>query len=214
MSWFNEIPVDYSESSVSGRVEVVWVNGHKVLNSERANYSFGTLYSVFQKTFKKIHLKNNAFHKVLILGYGAGGTAKILRKDYAFEGIIHGIEQDNEIVEIAKKHFPEGYAAADEIFVTDAERFVQSCEPASYDLIIFDVYVDLYIPEHFQKPVFIHALDDMLTMDGMLIYNKVMSGNPDKKHARELYEAMGSRFSSVQKLTRGLQENLMFVCRK
>lgn len=214
MSWFNEIPVDFRESDISGKVEVVWVNGRKVLNSERANYSFGTLYRVFQKTFNMIHLKDEAFHKILILGYGAGGTAQILREDYDFKGIIHGVEYDRGIVEIAKTHFPDGHAAADEIFITDAQRFVQQCQPAFYDLVIFDVYVDLYIPDQFQQPVFISALDSILKKGGMLIYNKVMSGNPDKKHARELYETMNSRFSSVEKLTRGLQENLMFVCRK
>lgn len=214
MSWFNEIPVVSRESDISGKVEVVWVNGRKVLNSERANYSFGTLYRVFQKTFNMIHLENISFHKILILGYGAGGTAQILREDYKFKGIIHGVEHDREIVEIAKTHFPDGYNAADEIFITDAQRFVQQCQPAFYDLVIFDVYVDLYIPEQFQKSAFIAALDAALNKGGMLIYNKVMSGNPDKKHARELHEAMRSRFSSVEKLTRGLQENLMFVCRK
>lgn len=214
LSWFDEILVESRESYLSGKVEVAWVNGRKVLNSERANYSFGTLYRVFQKTFKMIHFEKKAFRKILILGYGAGGTAQILREDYAFKGIIHGVEQDPEIIKLAKSHFPQGYASADRIFEADAEQFIASCRPDSYDLVIFDVYVDLYIPEHFQQPAFIDALDAVIRKEGMLIYNKVISGNPDKRLVQELHEAMRLRFSSVQKLTRGLQENLMFVCRK
>ncbi|MFW5974817.1 MAG: spermidine synthase [Bacteroidota bacterium] len=214
LSWFGEIPVESRESEYSGKIEVVWVNGRKVLNSERANYSFGSLYRVFQKTFKQIQLEDYTFQRVLILGFGAGGTARILRHDYAFTGIIHGVELDSEVIQLAKSHFPQGYASADRIFETDADEFVRNSKPAFYDLIIFDVYVDLYIPEYFQQPAFINALQAILSNDGMLIYNKVMSGNPDKRLARELYEAMRLRFSSVQKHTRGLQENLMFVCRK
>ena len=213
-SWFDEIPIESCESDLSGKVEVAWVNGRKVLNSERANYSFGSLYRVFQKTFRQIPLQSHAFDKVLILGFGAGGTALILRHDYAFTGTIHGVERDSKIIKLAGSHFPQGYASADKIFEADAYQFVQNCKPGSYDLVIFDVYVDLYIPEHFQQPAYIDALDAVMRKEGMLIYNKVMSGNPDKRHARELHEAMRSRFSSVQKLTQGLQENLMFVCRK
>jgi|AntRauTorckE6833_2_1112554.scaffolds.fasta_scaffold00990_11 spermidine synthase len=213
-SYFDDVKVVTTESDHSGLLEVVWTNGRKVLNCDHANYSYGSLYKVFQHTFKALHLQKEQFSNVLILGYGAGGTAQILREEYQFSGTIHGVEVDEAVIRLSEEYFPEGYAAADRIFHADALDFVRALQKPVYDLVIFDVYIDLFIPEPFQQEQFVRQLNEILLPGGLMIYNKVMAGKPDERRARSLQEALGEWFATTEVITKNLKENRMFVARK
>jgi spermidine synthase len=195
-------------------LEVVWVNGRKVLNCSQANYSFGTLYEVFRRTFNEVKLNEVFFDKVLILGYGAGGTAQLLREEYGFKGKIDGVEVDEKIISLTKKHFPDGFRAADNLYHSDAADFMRNARDSTYDMLIFDVYVDLYIPDFFQSPRFIKRLHSVLKPGGMLIYNKVMAGRADKQNADDILEAIRHTFFDGGVSIYNFEENRMFVARK
>lgn len=212
-SYFREIKVDSARSPENDLLEVVWVNGRKVLNCSQANYSYGTLYEVFQRTFNEVQLKNVFFDKVLILGYGAGGTAQLLRNEYGFIGTIDGVEVDEQVIRLAEEHFPDGFNAADNLYHSDAADFMRRAENASYDMVIFDVYVDLHIPEFFQSSRFFQRLNDVLKPGGMLIYNKVMAGRADKQNAEQIKLAIKNTFPSGAGIF-NFEENRMFVARK
>lgn len=213
-SYLDEVHVASMESEHSGLLEVAWVNGRKVLNCDHANYSYGSLYKVFQKTFRMMKLEDELFSSVLILGYGAGGAAQILREEYGFAGTIHGVEVDRAVIQLSEKHFPEGYGAADKIFHTDAIDFIGNLTEPVYDMVIFDVYIDLFIPEVFQEEHFAELLSKMLLPGGLLVYNKVMAGKPDEWRARNLHDALSKWFATTQVITKNLKENRMFVSRK
>lgn len=214
MSYFTEVRIDSAESADGDMLEVVWVNGRKVLNCSQANYSFGTLYEVFRRTFNQVKLKEVFFDKVLILGYGAGGTAQLLRKEYGFMGKIDGVEVDEKIISLTKKHFPDGFRAADNLYHSDAADFMRNAHDSAYDMLIFDVYVDLYIPDFFQSPRFIKRLHSVLKPGGMLIYNKVMAGRADKQNADDILEAIRHTFFDGAVSIYNFEENRMFVARK
>lgn len=213
-SYLDEVHVASMESDHSGLLEVAWVNGRKVLNCDHANYSYGSLYKVFQNTFRMIKLEDELFSSVLILGYGAGGAAQILREEYGFAGTIHGVEVDRAVIDLSEKYFPKGYGAADKVFHADAIDFISNLPEPAYDMVIFDVYIDLFIPEVFQEDHFAEQLSNVLLPGGLLIYNKVMAGKPDERRARDLHQALSKWFATTKVITKNLKENRMFVSQK
>jgi len=63
-------------------VEVCLVNGRYHLNSAHVNYSFGGLHTVFERVFAHLEIQDREFSSVLVLGFGAGSVADILRNRY------------------------------------------------------------------------------------------------------------------------------------
>lgn len=214
-SFFDEQKVEEFDSEVNGKLEVAWVNGVKVLNVANANYSFGSLYKTFRKTFQAVAIEKENFNKVLILGNAAGGTAHLLRNEYHFEGEIHGVELDEKITAVAQKHFPEGYMATDKIYNEDGYNFVMNLENEVYDFVVFDIYHDLEIPDKFHTQFFIESLHRIMKNDSILIFNKVIRSRKTKQEAEFLEAVMKKLFSDFRKITLGtISENRMFVCRK
>jgi len=142
LSFFVEMEEYSTTSELNGDIDVSWIDGRKTLNVGEANYSFGALHDVFKEAFQKIEIHKYNFKNVLILGYAAGSAAVLLRKNNNFQGVIHGVELDKDIINIAEEHFPEGIDAANEIFIEDAFLYVQKCTQ-QYDLIIVDLYLDV-----------------------------------------------------------------------
>lgn len=203
------------DSEVNDQLEISWVNGEKVLNVCTANYSFGSLYNTFRRAFRAAGLKNEKFSKVLILGNGAGGAAYLLRTEYGFDGVIHGVELDEKIIEISEEYFPYGYEATDRIFNEDGYDFVIRMEKETYDLIVFDIYKDLEIPEKFQDHKFVEELQRIMKKHGLLIFNKVVRSRKTKQEAADLEQIMPQVFTDFKKSYFGnITENRMFVCRK
>lgn len=214
-SFFDEQKVEEFDSEVNDKLEVVWVNGAKVLNVANANYSFGSLYKTFRKTFQAVAIEKENFDKVLILGNAAGGTAHLLRHEYYFEGEIHGVELDKKIIEVAQKHFPQGYAATNKIYNEDGYNFVMNLENEVYDFVVFDIYHDLEIPDKFHTQFFIKSLHRIMKNDSILIFNKVVRSRKTLQEAGFLEAVMKQQFSDFRKIILGnITENRMFVCRK
>jgi len=214
-SFFRDQKVAEMDSEVNNKLEIEWVNGHKVLNVDNANYSFGSLYKTFRKTFDEVKIRREQFEKVLILGNGAGGTARLLRKVYKFDGIIHGVEIDKNIIEVSKKYFPEGYAATNRVFNEDGYDFVMNSDKTSYDFVVFDIYKDLEIPGKFQTQAFITKLHSFMAEKSILVFNKVVRSRKTKREAEFLASIMKKLFHDFRVVGIGnFTENRMFVCRK
>ncbi|MEA3505015.1 MAG: hypothetical protein U9R32_07445 [Bacteroidota bacterium] len=213
LSFFAEIVVYNTGSEINGDIEVTWIDGRKTLNVDDANYSFGVLYDAFDEAFQKIKITDQPIKKVLILGYAAGSAASLLRKKCNFKGVIHGVELDNEIINVAKEHFPEGIKAADEIFIDDAFTFVQNNQQ-QYDLIITDLYINVDIPEKFEGEEFVENLKSMCSPCGMLIFNKIIATTPQKYQAKRFLTLLQNYFACVTELELTVcSENRMFVAR-
>src|SRR5688500_17531836 len=99
------IIVDKRQSRFHPYLEVSLTRGKLMLNTALANYSYGGLHRVFQIAFDKINLKNLPLTNVLILGFGAGSVATIIRDELKMDVPITGVEQDYAIVQIAREFF-------------------------------------------------------------------------------------------------------------
>ena len=90
-------------SKYNGILEIIRVGEKKLLNSRRANYSYGALEQVLDVGLGQVKADRAA--PVLVLGMGGGSVLNLLRKKYSYYGKITAVERDPVVIEIAQKEF-------------------------------------------------------------------------------------------------------------
>lgn len=145
-----------------------------MLDSDLANYSFGKLHEVFQFTINQITLPRSANSKVLIVGFGAGSIASILRNEKNFKGSITGIEIDPQIIELGKEYFDKGQWNNTKIIIGDALALVPLLNE-KFDLIFVDVFVEQEIPFRLRQTTFLANLYQILNDDGQILMNTMIN---------------------------------------
>ncbi len=126
--------------------------------------------------------------RVLLLGYGAGGTNRLIRKRFP-EARITAIEWDPQMVELANRlhlHRPDDLA---ELRVGDARDVIQTLH-GTFDLILFDLYQGKHPSPLLEDPDFLQRLQSLLHPNGTFLVNAF--GKP------EALETV-ARFFSIQK---------------
>ena len=165
-------------SKFSGELEITWYNGKKHLNSENANYSYGSLQRILKFGLEKIQLKK--VNSVLVLGMGGGSVIETLRTDFNYIKNIEAVELDPVIVEIAKTEFGITEHKQQKIHCTDAFDFVKT-NTKSFDLIIIDLYIDLDVPDKFLSTTFWDYVLSSKSSKGSILFNaSVKSSNAIK----------------------------------
>jgi spermidine synthase len=208
--------VETRNSSVSGMVEVHYINGTLVLDSANVNYSFGGLHTVLQKAFSQFNIKKRALKNVLILGFGGGSVASILQDEYGKDLEIVAVERDEVVIELAQKYFSIDKYKKLMLHCSDAYDFILNSQPKAFDLIVVDVFVDLIVPEKFQDPNFIAALSNNLSSDGIIFYNFIAIDEQTRDAGSKLYKRMTSLIGNTEwlRIFASSNENWLFVCDK
>jgi len=93
------------ESTISGLLSVTLLNGKQILNSPNTDYSYGSLQRVLRFGLHKIGFDLiRSQEKVLVLGLAAGSVVETLVEEVNFQGEIHGVDIDKEVIEIGKQY--------------------------------------------------------------------------------------------------------------
>lgn len=164
--------IELTKSDINPVLEVVMYNGKYSLNSENTNYSFGTLHLLFKKIFHKINLDWERIKKVLIIGFGTGSAAQIVRQHKADCDII-GVEIDQQVISLGEKYFNTKNLQRTQIICDDGDHYV-SHSTEKFDLVIIDVFIDKKVPDIFETKTFLLNLKNILTNGGYVIFNKVV----------------------------------------
>ncbi|MCB0455711.1 MAG: spermine synthase, partial [Aequorivita sp.] len=69
-------------SKINGTLEITYMNGKKVLDTENANYSYGSLQKILEIGLTKVEL--NAVENILLLGMGGGSVIHSLRNTFEY----------------------------------------------------------------------------------------------------------------------------------
>ena len=146
------------DSDFSGKLEITWIDGKKVLDTKNANYSYGTLQHVLENGLKRIDFSQ--IDSVLILGLGGGSVVKSLQEKFNFYGSIQAVEIDQKIIDIAKTEFDLSAIKNLKIHQEDAFHFVEHSKQ-QYDLIIIDLFIDTEIPTIFLSEKFCLQLSNI-----------------------------------------------------
>ncbi|MEZ4801735.1 MAG: fused MFS/spermidine synthase [Gelidibacter sp.] len=155
-------------SDFSGTLEITWYNGKKHLNTENANYSYGSLQKVLKFGLTKIDFKN--VNSVLLLGLGGGSVIETLREDFKYSNPIMAVDIDQKIIEIAKHEFNLKDDGNLSIICEDALEFM-ALNKTQYDLIIIDVFIDMDVPEAFLAIPFFEDVLKSSSANGSIVFN-------------------------------------------
>ncbi|GAA4278284.1 spermidine synthase [Aquimarina mytili] len=155
-------------SKINGTLEVTWINGKKVLDSEHANYSYGALEKVLTFGLSKIEVSHTA--EILLLGLGGGSIIPVLQNRFNHQGKITAVEIDEIVIEIAKNEFNICNSKHLNIICEDASNYVKESTNL-YQIIVIDIFIDQIVPELFYKEKFWQQSLRLLQSGGYILFN-------------------------------------------
>lgn len=195
-SFFKEQLVDSCYSDINPLLEVALINGRYQLNAGKVNYSFGPLHDAFRKYFRIDPVNLNNTSKVLILGFGAGSVASILTNELLIKCNITGVEADEAVIEMARKHFFLDKYTDYRIIVADAHDYVMGTDEV-FDLIVVDLYIDDKVPEKFETKNFLNACKKIMQPGARIVFNKLQPLYCTDDEAQALIKVFESVFDST-----------------
>lgn len=158
----------YIDSEVSGKLEVEWIDGKKVLNCRQVNYSYGGLQKALGYGLKHIPLKGVS--SVLVMGMGGGSVIQSLRKKFKYTKAITAVELDPIMIEVAEEEFGVANEKNLEIICADAAEFIGKTEQI-FDLIIVDLFIGRFVPEKFYSQSFWQDIEEKTNSDARILFN-------------------------------------------
>ena len=162
------------ESKYSGTLEITWHNGKKHLNTQNANYSYGSLQKILKFGLQKIDLSN--CKNILILGLGGGSVIETLIKDFKYKNHITALDIDPVIIDIANAEFNLSEDKSLKIICADAVSFMNQ-NKILFDLIIVDLFIDDKVPSDFYNLSFWESLINSNSSSGSILFNASINSN-------------------------------------
>lgn len=191
LSYLFPVAIEKRKGSYLPIIEVNLRNGKYILDGESVNYSFGSLHDLFLQALTQFKIKERPIKNVLILGFGAGSVARILREEFQMNCFITGIEVDSVMLELANKYFNLSSYKNIEIVCDDADEFIRR-DNNMYDLIIVDLFVESRVPKKFMKPEFLYAIKDHLSPEGFLFFNRLNENAFQQEETKNLINTMNT----------------------
>lgn len=155
-----------------GDLELTWEYGRLVVNSANANQSFGRLHQVWEAAFRDADVARRRPGTALVLGYGAGSVAHILRDEMELGTAITGVDDDEAMLRIAQEYFPLTKSAPVELVRADALAFVGTAT-GTYDLIVVDLFQDLDFAAGVESPDLLRAIRRLASPSGLVLVNTI-----------------------------------------
>lgn len=194
-SYLLPIKIYETKSVLSKSLEVTWENGELVLDSENANYSYGSLQRILRLGLKNIGYEKIAvMNQILVLGVGGGSVIKTLVDEIKFKGSITGVEIDPEIINIANTYFKLDEIKNLTIVIDDAFEFVLKTK-AKYDLIVIDIFQDTTMPNFLFETFFTNRVCSLLKSRGFILFNTMLLNDiQNLRNKKYVYEFFKNEF--------------------
>ncbi len=135
----------------------------------------------------------DADSRVLMLGLGAGTTAKIVTNRFG-PIAIDGVEIDPLMVELGKKYFSLDQPNLN-ITIADATDFIKDAR-YKYDLICVDIFLAGSVPKEIESKEFLEKVKNTLADCGIVTVNKIFSGKSEQENFENLIRSVFPVISS------------------
>jgi spermidine synthase len=156
------------QSQHNGTLELTYVNGQYLLDSEQTNYSYGSLQKILETGLNHLHPLTN--EPTLLLGLGGGCLVESLRKKWNYTGHITAVEVDEVILNLAKNTFDVQNYQPIELVLADANGYMEN-NSKKFGLIVVDIFIDTLVPPIFYSEKFALLLERALQRNGHLLIN-------------------------------------------
>lgn len=146
-------------------------------------YQTGPYINTMWRKALRLIPRTASIKRVLLLGYGAGGANRLIRKRFP-SARITAVEWDPAMVALAKElnlHRPDDLA---DLRVGDAADVVQELTD-TFDLILFDLYHGKEPSPLIEDPTFLIRLQTLLARDGYFLIN--VFGKPEAMKTVSIY---------------------------
>ena len=188
LSYFVDIKIECVESRYSKLLELIYSRGRYALRTENAIYSFEDLYHNFRESFYQIPLDDFPIKNVLVLGLGLGSVPRMLERLFKKQYSYTCVDIDNEVIRLAKKYGLSDLESPVNTVCADAYEFVKNAE-IKYDLVVVDLFIDDTVPSKFEKIEFLKNVEQLLTSNGILMYNRMSSTAESAQKPEDYYNS-------------------------
>ena len=179
-----------------GPLQLTWESGHLVVNSGHANQSYGNLHAVWQECLRELKVERDPPESILILGFGAGSAASILRGEIGLKAPITGVEGDPEMLRIAKEFFHVDRFKDLTLIHSDALEFVAR-NTERYDLVLVDLCHELDLAPGVDEEPFLSGLHGCTSEGGHLCFNTIVHNEESRTRSQHVSEGLGKNFDTV-----------------
>ena len=194
-----------------GTLELALEHGQLVVNSRHANQSFGSLHRIWKACFRDVGIEHTPPGQTLLLGYGAGSVARILRDELRLSCPMTAVENDPLMVDWARTHFGLDTIADLTLMEMEASEALAML-PQAFDLVIVDLFVELDVAPGAASENFLNQLRDKTLPQGTLLFNTIAHDGPSTIVSARIGEQLRLRFSTV--IERPYErDNVMFIAR-
>ena len=213
-SYLIPITIFKQKSTISSTIEVTWVNGELVLDSNNTNYSYGSLQRILKKGLQKIGFeKIKSMNHILVLGVAGGSVVKTLLNDVKYNGKITGVEIDPEIISIANTYFQLHEIPNLTIIIDDAFEFVLKTK-VKYDLIIIDIFQDTVMPNFLFEDFFTDRLGVILESKGSVLFNTMITQPVHNERNLKYISKFNTKKYMVKSIPRVEEHNELIILEK
>ncbi|MCB0636474.1 MAG: fused MFS/spermidine synthase [Lewinella sp.] len=161
--------------------------GRYQLSTAHAIYSFGDLYLNFRRAFERFDWAEHPVEDVLLLGLGLGSIPLMLEETFHQNCRYTAVEIDEQVIDLAYRYVLSDLDSPIEMICADATAAVAQLPDESYDLICMDIFLDDTVPNQFESPDFLQALERLLRPGGVLLYNRLASKTKDKRDSQAFF---------------------------
>ncbi|MCP4123767.1 MAG: hypothetical protein GY751_18620 [Bacteroidetes bacterium] len=195
LSYVMDIRLLKLSSEINGDMELFLSRGQYKLSTANAIYSFGKHYRSFGKAFEKLGILNDlGIERVLVLGWGIGSIADLLRDHSSLESFT-GIEHDHTLIELYQSLTDSSGGLATHLVHTDAIEFVKSGAGQSnrpFDLICSDIFIDNLTPSSVISEDYINGLIRLGAEGARILVSKLNMSVQDRQQNNEFEDLLSS----------------------
>jgi spermidine synthase len=179
-----------------GPLKLVWEGGHLVVNSNNANQSYGNLHAIWQQCLDDGKVAQRMLNNVLILGFGAGSAAGILRRELRITAPITGVDGDPEMLRLARTYFHIGKLDHIDLIESDALDFIAR-NTVSFDLVLVDLCHELDLAPGVDGEPFITDLRKCTAPGGMVCFNTIVHDEISGQRSKRVSDLLRLHFTNV-----------------
>jgi len=199
-SYIYPIKIKKIPSKRSGTLEITLINGKLVVDSENANYSYGSLQKVLKKGLAYIDFeKLQKLENILVLGVAGGSVIQTLRNDFNIKAKITGVEIDSDVIELANTYFKLNEISNLKLIIADAFEFLKNTN-STYDLIIIDIFNDSKMPKGLFDHIFWNLVHKSLNNGGICLFNTIYNSKKDMQRNQLLNSQLKTLFKSSKQI--------------